>query len=126
MNGLAGVKPMAFVLTRDMAQSIRFYTEVLRLPHVSTDDYGTVLDLAGVQLRVTTIPDHTASPHPVLGWQIADMDATVADLTRRGVKFTIYPGFGQDERGVWSAPDGSAKVAWFSDPDGNVLSLTQC
>lgn len=126
MNGLQAVKPMAFVLTRDMAQSIKFYTEVLRLPHLSTDNFGTVLDLAGVQLRVTTIPDHAASPHPVLGWQIADMDATVADLTRRGVKFTIYPGFGQDDRGVWSAPDGSAKVAWFSDPDGNVLSLTQC
>lgn len=71
------------------------------------------------------MPDKAGDPHPVLGWDVADIHATVAALTARGVKFTIYDGMGQDAAGVWTAPDGKAKVAWFSDPDGNLLSLSE-
>jgi len=116
---------ITFVLTRDRAVSDAFYRDTLGLPFLTDDGFAAVFDLNGASLRITHVPDHAAAPHPVLGWQVADIAATVADLTARGVVMTIYPGMGQDETGVWTAPDGSAKVAFFADPDGNVLSLTQ-
>lgn len=61
----------------------------------------------------------------MFGWNVSDIVAAAKDLRARGVAFTIYDGMGQDELGVWTSPDGKAKVAWFSDPDGNVLSLSQ-
>lgn len=126
MNGLANVSSMAFILTRDRPLSSEFYRNVLGLPRISEDEFGIVFDLAGVQMRLTTVEDYQPHPHTVLGWQVKDIVSSVRELAGRGVKFTIYPGFGQDELGIWSMPDGSAKVAWFNDPDGNVLSLTQC
>ena len=77
-------------------------------------------------LRLTEVPDHKPSPHPVLGWEVPDIEAAVDALTAKGVAFAIYEGMGQDARGIWTSPDGAAKVAFFSDPDGNGLSLTQC
>ncbi len=71
------------------------------------------------------MPDCTPSAHPVLGWQVADIAAAAEALAAKGVAFTIYPGMGQDALGIWTSPDGAAKVAFFPDPDGNVLSLTQ-
>ena len=64
------------------------------------------------------------APYTVLGWDVLDIDRTVAELTERGVAFTRYPGMAQDEHGVWTAPSGS-RIAWFRDPDGNVLSIAQ-
>jgi catechol 2,3-dioxygenase-like lactoylglutathione lyase family enzyme len=61
----------------------------------------------------------------VLGWEVPDIEAAVASLTANGVAMNIYEGFGQDESGIWTAPDGSGKVAFFNDPDGNGLSLVQ-
>jgi hypothetical protein len=61
----------------------------------------------------------------VLGWQVPDIAQAIRDLTSKGVTMTIYEGYGQDALGVWTSPDGKAKVAWFNDPDGNVLSLTE-
>jgi catechol 2,3-dioxygenase-like lactoylglutathione lyase family enzyme len=116
---------IAFVLTRDRAASDAFYRDTLGLPFLTDDGFGAVFDLNGATLRITHVPDHSGAPHPVLGWQVADIAATVADLTGKGVSMIIYPGMGQDETGVWTAPGGSAKVAFFADPDGNVLSLTQ-
>jgi hypothetical protein len=74
---------------------------------------------------VTVLPDFTAHSHPVLGWNVPDIVAAARLLRERGVALTIYEGFGQDELGIWTAPDGQAKVAWFADPDGNVLSISQ-
>lgn len=68
--------------------------------------------------------DYKAGPHPVLGWDVGDIRAAIEALRGKGIEFTIYEGFGQDELGVWTSPDGKAKVAWFADPDGNVLSLS--
>ena len=66
-----------------------------------------------------------APPHTVLGWQVQDIAAAVLALSAMGVKFTIYDGFGQDHLGIWTAPGSCDQVAWFLDPDGNNLSLTQ-
>ena len=117
---------IAFVLTRDRAVSDAFYRDVLGLPFKMDDGFAAVFDLNGAELRITHVPEHSAAPHPVLGWQVADIASTVADLTAKGVVMTIYPGMGQNETGVWTSPDGKARVAFFPDPDGNMLSLTQC
>ncbi len=74
---------------------------------------------------MTEVPDHTPSPHPVLGWEVPDIEATVRALTGKGVSFNIYDGMGQDALGIWTSPDGTSKVAFFNDPDGNALSLKQ-
>ena len=71
------------------------------------------------------MPDHKAHPHPVLGWNVDDIAAAAEALRDRGVEFTIYEGMGQDALGIWTAPDGKTKVAFFADPDGNVLTLSQ-
>jgi catechol 2,3-dioxygenase-like lactoylglutathione lyase family enzyme len=122
---LADATPIAFVITRDRKAAEAFYGKTLGLRQLPGDDFAAVYDLAGVPLRITEVPDHQPSPHPVLGWRVADIAATVDALTARGVRFSIYEGMGQDARGIWTSPDGSARVAFFSDPDGNGLSLTQ-
>ena len=122
---LAASTPIAFVITRDRKTAEPFYAETLGLRRVPSDDFAAVYDLAGVPLRLTEVPDHVPSAHPVLGWRVDDIEATVDALAAKGVKFSIYEGMGQDARGIWTAPDGSAKVAFFADPDGNGLSLTQ-
>lgn len=122
---LAGARPIASIITRDRKASEAFYGDTLGLPRLPGDAFAAVFDLAGVPLRVTEVPDHVASPHPALGWQVDDIFAVVDDLSAKGVRFAIYEGMGQDERGVWTSPDGATKVVFFNDPDGNSLSLTQ-
>jgi catechol 2,3-dioxygenase-like lactoylglutathione lyase family enzyme len=125
MLALASATPVTFILTTDPAASRTFYADILGLPLGPQDDFATVYDLGHCILRVTKIPGFAAGPHPVLGWKVDDIEASVAALTAKGVAFTIYEGFGQDALGIWTAPNGAARVAWFNDPDGNVLSLTQ-
>ena len=86
---------------------------------------GDFLDAGQALVRMTVMPDYRASPHPVLGWDVADISAAARALRSKGVDLTIYQGMGQDPNGVWTAPDGKTRVAWFVDPDGNVLSLSQ-
>ncbi len=76
-------------------------------------------------LRLTEVPGYAASPYPVLGFEVADIVAAVDGLAAKGVAMSRYDGLDQDERGIWTAPGGHAKVVFFADPDGNVLSLTQ-
>jgi catechol 2,3-dioxygenase-like lactoylglutathione lyase family enzyme len=125
MSSLAGARPVTFIMTTDVAVSRGFYEGTLGLPLGPQDDHATVYDLGGATLRVTHIPGFAAAPHSVLGWHVADIVATVTELGAKGVHFTIYDGMGQDALGIWTAPGGGAKVAFFNDPDGNVLSLTQ-
>lgn len=122
---LAAATPVTFVITADRKVAEAFYGETLGLKRVPSDEFAAVYDLASVPLRLTEVPGHTPSAHPVLGWTVADIEATVDALAAKGVKFSIYEGMGQDARGIWTSPDGSAKVAFFADPDGNGLSLTQ-
>lgn len=123
---LADARPVAIILTRDRKRAEPFYAETLGLRRLAGDPFAAVFDLAGVKLRLTEVPGHQASPHPVLGWEVPDIEAAVDALVAAGVVFTIYDGMGQDARGIWTSPDGAARVAFFSDPDGNGLSLTQC
>lgn len=122
---LASQTPITFIITNDRKVAEPFYRDVLGLPFVRDDGFAAVFDLDGVPLRITEVPGHTPSAHPVLGWQVADIVSTVQALVARGVAFSIYDGMGQDALGIWTAPDGIAKVAFFNDPDGNALSLTQ-
>jgi catechol 2,3-dioxygenase-like lactoylglutathione lyase family enzyme len=123
---LASASPVALVITRDRKLAEPFYEKVLGLTRLPGDDFAAVYALAGAKLRLTEVPGHVASAHPVLGWEVPDIEASVDALAANGVAFTIYPGMGQDARGIWTSPDGAAKVAFFADPDGNGLSLTEC
>lgn len=122
---LAASSPVAMITTNDRKIAEPFYAETLGLPRKGDDGFAALFDLAGTTLRLTEVPGYTATPYPVLGWEVADMDAAVAALTANGVTMNIYEGLGQDEHGIWTSPDGACKVAFFNDPDGNGLSLTQ-
>lgn len=117
--------PIAFIQTRDRARAEAFYADTLGLTRLPGDDFAAVFTMAnGALLRITHVADWQASPHPVIGWMVDDIVDAVTHLTTHGVAMTIYPGMGQDERGIWTAPGGGARVAFFADPDGNVLSIT--
>lgn len=116
---------IAFILTGDAARAKTFYAETLGLKFVTQDDYALVFDANGITVRISHMPGHTPSEHPILGWQVTDIADTVSELAKAGVKIERYPFLQQDDLGIWTSPDGKAKVAFFKDPDGNVLSLTQ-
>jgi len=117
-------KIISFVATVKPETARLFYEKVLGLKFVSEDAFAIVFDVAGTMLRVTKVKELATAGYTVLGWEVADIRAEVEGLVKKGVKFERYPFLEQDELGIWSAP-GGAKVAWFRDPDGNVLSLTQ-
>lgn len=122
MLGSADV--MAFVATRDPAAARTFYAETLGLRLVADDQFALVFDANGTELRVQKVPEPAPLSYTVLGWKVADIGETVRWLAAKGVRFESYEWLPQDESGVWTAPDGT-RVAWFKDPDGNLLSLTQ-
>jgi catechol 2,3-dioxygenase-like lactoylglutathione lyase family enzyme len=121
---LGSEKIMAFVGTQDAAKARAFYQDTLGLRLISKDHFALAFDAHGIMLRVTNVGKAVIAPYTVLGWEVKDIAATAKALQKAGVKFEIYDGLGQDELGVWHAP-GGAKVAWFKDPDGNTLSVTQ-
>jgi catechol 2,3-dioxygenase-like lactoylglutathione lyase family enzyme len=121
---LASSKVMAFTATTNPEAALAFYRDVLGLRLVADEPFAIVFDAGGTMLRVQKTEQHTSAPHTLLGWQVEDMEATVRGLAERGVVFSLYDGMGQDADGIWTAP-GGAKIAWFRDPDGNTLSLTQ-
>lgn len=121
---LTDVRPIAMVITRDRRIAEAFYGDTLGLRRRPGDPFAAVFDMDGVALRLTEVPGHVASPHPVLGWQVKDIGVVVAALAEKGVRMNHYEGMGQDAQGIWTGPDGT-KVAFFNDPDGNGLSLTQ-
>ena len=115
---------IAFVSSADLPRARAFYEQVLGLRVTEQNDFACVLDANGTMLRVTAVGEVARPGYTVLGWRVADIAATVRGLTARGVAFLRYDGMDQDEGGVWTTPAGD-KVAWFADPGGNVLSLTQ-
>jgi catechol 2,3-dioxygenase-like lactoylglutathione lyase family enzyme len=117
-------KVITFIHTRDRAKAKAFYGGVLGFTLVSDDPFAAVFDLNGIKLRITQIDNHVANPHTVLGWEVTDIVGAIKALREHGVAMNIYKGMGQDELGIWTSPDGKAKVAFFNDPDGNGLSLT--
>ena len=121
---LANNPIIAFIPTRDGARSRTFYEGVLGLRFVSDDNFALVMDANGTMLRIVHVADFTPFPFTILGWQVEDIHASVAELTAKGLHFTRYEFLNQSPDRVWTAP-GGAKVAWFLDPDGNTLSLSQ-
>jgi hypothetical protein len=96
----------------------------LGLRLVAAEAFALVFDAHGTMLRISKVQALTPAPYTVLGWQVPDIGAAIKHLAEQGVRFEHYAGLGQDERGVCAFPDGT-QVAWFKDPDGNTLSLTQ-
>jgi len=115
---------VAFAASADLPRARAFYEGVLGLPVVEQDDFACVFDANGTMLRVTAVREVSPAGYTVLGWRVADIEAVVAGLSARGVAFSRFDGMEQDDNGIWTSP-GGGKVAWFTDPDGNVLSLTQ-
>ena len=115
---------VAFAASTDLPRARAFYEGVLGLPAVEQNDFACVFDANGTMLRVTAVREVSPAGYTVLGWRVADIEAVVAGLSARGVAFSRFDGMEQDDNGIWTSPGGS-KVAWFTDPDGNVLSLTQ-
>ena len=115
---------IAFAAATDLGRARAFYEQALGLPLVGQNEIACVFDANGTMLRVTAVPEVPRAGYTVLGWRVADIAAAARDLATRGVVFIRYDGMDQDGDGVWTTPGGD-KVAWFADPDGNILSLTQ-
>jgi catechol 2,3-dioxygenase-like lactoylglutathione lyase family enzyme len=115
---------VAFIATKDETKARHFYEEVLGLRLVRDEPSAIVFDARGTTVRIQKLDAFDPQTFTVLGWQVPDIDAAIEELAKRKVRFERYPGMDQDERRVWRAPTG-ARVAWFKDPDGNTLSITQ-
>jgi catechol 2,3-dioxygenase-like lactoylglutathione lyase family enzyme len=124
MGILQDAKPAIVICTRDRARSTAFYRDTLGLTLAHEDTFAAVFQTGGVTLRVSTVPDFTPHEHTILGFQVQNVPATVKALTDRGVTFNRDPRFHQDELGILTLPGSSVRVAWLTDPDGNVLSIT--
>jgi catechol 2,3-dioxygenase-like lactoylglutathione lyase family enzyme len=122
---LATAPAIAFVPSTDLARSRAFYEGVLGLPVLSEDAFAVVVRAGTGTIRITNVgAELRAQPFTVLGWAVAALDTEIAELGGRGVEFLEFPGMDQDAQRVWTAPGGT-RVAWFHDPDGNTLSLSQ-
>lgn len=115
---------VGFVATARPEEARRFYGQALGLPLIEDGPYALVFSANGTMVRVQKVERVAPAGYTALGWAVADLAEVVRRLGERGVVFERYEGLGQDERGVWRSPSGAA-VAWFRDPDGNILSVTQ-
>ena len=123
-NAFGAGRLVGFVGVADLDRAQAFYGDTLGLDLRDDRPFALVADVAGTMLRITAVHDPGAAAHTVLGWAVPDIAAAVADLAARGVAFARFDGLEQDRHGIWTAP-GGARIAWFLDPDGNNLSLTQ-
>lgn len=123
---LTNSKPIILMPTVKKKKAQEFYRNVLGLKFKVDDGFALVFDAAGIMLRLTPVQEFTPHQFSVLGWEVEDISGSVSDLVERGVTFETYdfPWMEQDAQGIWAAPDGT-QVAWFKDPDGNLLSVTQ-
>jgi catechol 2,3-dioxygenase-like lactoylglutathione lyase family enzyme len=115
---------IAFNATKNADAAKSFYQSVLGLTLVEDSPFAFVFDANETMLRIQKVQEHTPARHTVLGWMVADIRAEIAELVGKGVRFERYERLAQDEAGIWQSPSG-ALVAWFRDPDGNNLSLTE-
>ena len=115
---------IAFASTTDLARARNFYEAVLGLTVVEENAYACVFDAHGTMLRITAVAAVAHPGYTVLGWRVGGIGEIVAQLESLGVVFVRYDGMAQDAQGVWATPNGD-RIAWFTDPDGNVLSLTE-
>ena len=121
---LISASVMAFVATKEPARAKAFYRDTLGLHLINDEQYAIVFESNGIMLRVQKAQEFSPAPYTVLGWKVKDIHSEIEALVQLGVTFESYPGLFQDGSGVHTFPDGTM-VAWFKDPDGNLLSLTQ-
>jgi catechol 2,3-dioxygenase-like lactoylglutathione lyase family enzyme len=121
---LCTAKITAFLATTNPARCKKFYESVLGLRLVSDDDFALAFDSGGTQLRIQKVEKLDPHPFTSLGWQVPDIRNAVTKLAQAGVEFETYPYLQQNELKIWRAPSGT-KVAWFKDPDGNLLSISE-
>jgi catechol 2,3-dioxygenase-like lactoylglutathione lyase family enzyme len=121
---LGSVNLIAFVPTKDADNARAFYEGVLGLRFIKDDGFALVMDANGIMIRIAKVKDFKPAQFTILGWQVSAIENVVRDLQKKGVTFEVFGYFQQDELGIWTAPTGD-KVAWFKDPDGNVLSVSQ-
>ncbi|WP_158942229.1 VOC family protein [Granulicella sp. S190] len=115
---------MGFIPTVDAGRARTFYEGVLGLQFVSDDAFALVVRSKETFIRIAKLKEFTPARYTILGWRVKEIESEVQALTGRGVTFMRYPPLVQSELGVWTAPGGS-KIAWFLDPDGNALSLSE-
>lgn len=121
---LGATNIVAFVPAGDLAKARSFYEGVLGLRFVKDDGFAVVLDANGIMVRVVKVGEFKPAQFTILGWQVAEIEKVVQALQKKGVHFEVFGFFKQDELGIWTAPSGD-KVAWFKDPDGNTLSVSE-
>jgi catechol 2,3-dioxygenase-like lactoylglutathione lyase family enzyme len=121
---LASAKIVGFVPTKDYDKARAFYEGKLGFEFVSLDQYALVMSVGGHKIRIAKVPNFTPLQGTILGWEVQDIEAVVTWLTSRGVTPEKYPFVQDRELGIWTTPNGD-KVAWFKDPDGNILSVSQ-
>ena len=115
---------VAFIATRDGVVAREFYEKTLGLRLISDEPWALVFDANGTTLRIQKVDSFTPLPFTALGWTVPDIESIVHSLEKRRIKLERYDGMKQDPRGIWRSPSG-ARVAWFKDPDGNTLSVTE-
>ncbi len=115
---------IAFIAITDAEKARAFYEGVLGLRFVKDDGFALVFEANGIMVRAAKMKDFKPAQFTVLGWQVPGIEDTVRALGKKGVHFEIFGFFKQDELGIWTAPTGD-KVAWFKDPDGNILSVSE-
>jgi len=121
---LGSINIVAFVPTTDFQKARDFYEGVLGLRFVKDDGFACVFRANGIMVRIAKAQNFQPAQFTILGWEVPDIEKMVPALQSKGVHFERFGFFEQDKLGIWTAPTGD-KVAWFKDPDGNVLSISQ-
>ncbi len=117
-------RPVVFVPTSDPKRAARWYATRLGMRYVADEAYASVVKDDDITIRLSRVEGVEPAPFTILGWEVADLARALRGLKAKKVKPIRYPGMAQDKEGVWKSPSG-ARVVWFHDRDGNVLSLTQ-
>src|SRR5262245_16662850 len=117
-------KMIGFVLTSDAKRARNFYVDVLGFKFKSEDQFALVIETEENMIRISPVKDLTPAQHTVLGWEVRQIEKVASHLKERGVAFENYPWLKHNHLGIWESPSGD-RVAWFKDPDGNLLSISQ-
>ncbi len=117
-------RPISFVATTDPDKARAFYSEVLALKLRETSPFALVFDDGEHTFRVQIVTELTPASHTVHGWEVSNIEKEIAHLVSKGVTFLTFDHLCQNASAVWTSPDGH-EIAWFKDPCGNILSLTQ-
>ena len=124
MKGVQGRPVMAILATADMDRALSFYAHTLGLSVIGADEYGTSLEGGGTELRLTRVPTVVPTRYAQLAWRVSDLNAVTESLAAVGVSMVRFEHLDQDDVGAWTGP-GGVRVAWFHDPDRNLLSLVE-